>query len=105
VIAVFVTPTNRNTEYAGSVRTQYQQFFAFVLVYIIDSIYRTLPLPQNRVVLGDSYGGNISALISYNHPDLFGNCGIHSGAFQPNSYEAFNLIVDGAVKKDSIKYC
>jgi enterochelin esterase family protein len=105
VIAVFVTPTNRNTEYAGSVRTQCQQFFAYELVHFIDSIYRILPSPQNRAVIGDSYGGNISALISYNHPDLFGNCGIHSGAFQPNSYEAFNLIVNGVAKTDSIKYC
>jgi enterochelin esterase-like enzyme len=105
MIAVFVTPINRNEEYAGSTRTQYQQFFAYELVHFIDSIYRTLASPQQRAILGDSYGGNISALISYNHPDLFGNCGLHSGAFQPNSYEAYNLIVNGAVKKDSIKYC
>jgi enterochelin esterase-like enzyme len=105
VIGVFVTPTNRNEEYAGTTRTQYQQFFAYELVHFIDSVYRTLTSPQYRVVIGDSYGGNISALISYNHPDLFGNCGLHSGAFQPNSYEAYNLIVNGAVKKDSIKYC
>jgi enterochelin esterase-like enzyme len=105
VIGIFVTPINRNEEYAGSVRTQYQQFFAYELVPFIDSVYRTIASPQYRAVIGDSYGGNISALISYNHPDLFGNCGLHSGAFQPYSYEAFNLIVNGAVKKDSIKYC
>ena len=105
VIAVFVTPVNRNEEYAGSTRSQYQQFFAYELVHFIDSVYRTIPSQKSRAVMGDSYGGNISALISYNHPELFGNCGIHSGAFQPNSYEAYNLIVNGAVKKDSIKYC
>jgi enterochelin esterase family protein len=105
VIGVFVTPINRNEEYAGTTRTQYQQFFAYELVHFIDSVYRTLTSPQYRAVIGDSYGGNISALISYNHPDLFGNCGLHSGAFQPNSYEAYNLVVNGAVKKDSIKYC
>ena len=105
VIGVFVTPINRNEEYAGSVRTQYQQFFAYELVPFIDSIYRTIRSPQYRAVIGDSYGGNISALISYNHPDLFGNCGLHSGAFQPYSYEAFNLIVNGPVKSDSIRYC
>ncbi|MBI5475432.1 MAG: T9SS type A sorting domain-containing protein [Ignavibacteriales bacterium] len=104
VIGVFVTPTNRNEEYAGTTRTQYQQFFAYELVHFIDSVYRTLTSPQYRAVMGDSYGGNISALISYNHPDLFGNCGLHSGAFQSNGYEAFNLIVNGVNKKDSIKY-
>lgn len=105
VIGVFVTPTNRDEEYAGSVRAQYQQFFAYELVPFIDSVYRTIPTPQYRAVIGDSYGGNISALISYNHADLFGNCGLHSGAFQPYSYEAFNLIVNGAIKSDSIRFC
>ena len=54
-------------------------------------------------MLGDSYGGNISALISYNHSYIFGNCGLHSAAFQSNNYEAYNLIVNG-IKKD-IKFC
>ena len=45
-----------------------------------------------------SYGGNISALISYNHPDVFGNCGLHSPAFQPNNNEAYNLIANGSTK-------
>jgi enterochelin esterase family protein len=48
--------------------------------------------------MGPSYGGNISALISYNHPDVFGLCGVHSGAFQPNNYEAFTLITTGDFK-------
>lgn len=104
VIGVFVTPTNRNEEYAGSTRKQYEQFFAYELVPFIDSVYRTLTSPQYRAVIGDSYGGNISALISYNHSGIFGNCGLHSGAFQPNNYEAFNLIVNGVNKKDSIRY-
>jgi enterochelin esterase family protein len=105
LIGVFVRPTNRNEEYAGSTRSQYQQFFAYELVPYIDTNYRTLASPENRAVIGDSYGGNISALISYNHAGLFGNCGIHSGAFQPNGYEAFYLIVNGALKRDSIRYC
>lgn len=98
IIAVFVTPTNRNEEYAGSTRDQYRMFFVNELVPHIDSNYRTIQNPKKRLVLGDSFGGNISALISYNHPDVFGNCGLHSGAFWPNSYEAYNLIVNGPVK-------
>jgi enterochelin esterase family protein len=98
VIGVFVKPNNRNEEYAGSVRNQYRLFFVNELVPWIDGLYRTIKNPQNRLVLGDSYGGNISALICYNHPDVFGNCGVHSGAFQPNSYEAYNLIVNGPYK-------
>lgn len=98
LIAVFVKPNNRNEEYADSKRNQYRLFFVNELVPFIDSTYNTIINPTQRLVIGDSYGGNISALISYNHADVFGNCGIHSGAFQPNNFEAFNLIVNGQAK-------
>ncbi len=103
VIAVFITPNNRNEEYAGTLRNQYRLFFVNELVPYIDSNFCTITDPQKRLILGDSFGGNISALISYNHPDVFGNCGLHSGAFWPNSYEAYDLIVNGPVK--NIKFC
>jgi enterochelin esterase family protein len=99
VIGVFVKPNNRNEEYAFSKRNQYRLFFVNELVPFIDSVYKTIPEASERMVAGDSYGGNISALISYNHPDVFGNCGLHSAAFQPNGYEAYNLIINGP-KKD-----
>lgn len=99
VIGVFVKPNNRNEEYAFGKRNQYRLFFVNELVPFIDSLYKTIPQASQRVVIGDSYGGNISALISYNHPDVFANCGLHSAAFQSNGYEAFNLIVNGE-KKD-----
>ena len=98
VIAVFVKPNNRNEEYAGSLRNQYRLFFVNELVPYIDSNYQTRVDPKERLVLGASYGGNISALISYNHPDVFGLCGLHSGAFQPNGYEVYNLIINGPVE-------
>jgi len=98
VIAVFVKPNNRNEEYAFSLRNQYRLFFVNELVPYIDSLYKTIMDPKERLVLGDSYGGNISALISYNHPEVFGLCGLHSGALQPNGYEAYNLILNGPIK-------
>jgi len=98
VIAVFVTPNNRNEEYAGTIRNQYRLFFVEELVPYIDANYKTEIDPSKRLVLGDSYGGNISALISYNHPEVFGLCGLHSGALQPNGYEAYNLIINGPVE-------
>lgn len=103
LIAVFVKPNNRNEEYAGSKRVQYRLFFVNELVPFIDSTYKTFASATSRLVLGDSFGGNISALISYNHPEVFGYCGLHSGAFWPNNYEAYNLIVNGPVK--NIKWC
>jgi enterochelin esterase family protein len=98
LIAVFVKPNNRNEEYAGSLRNQYRLFFVNELVPYIDSHYKTRPDSEERLVLGDSFGGNISALISYNHPEVFGLCGLHSGAFWPNNYEVYNLVINGPAK-------
>lgn len=98
LIGVFVRPNNRNEEYAGNLREEYQSFFAGELVPYIDEKYLTLNQTSARAVIGDSYGGNISALISYHYPELFGKCGLHSAAFQPNGYEAYNLITQGEVK-------
>ena len=101
-IGVFVKPNSRNIEYAGGERIAYQKFFAEELVQFIDSVYRTNKSADKRIVLGDSYGGNISTLISFNYSNIFGNLGIHSGAFQPNNYEAFNLFVNGEKKNIKI---
>ena len=98
LIGVFVTPNNRNEEYAYSKRNQYRLFFVNELVPYIDNNYKTIETPDNRLVLGDSFGGNISALISYNHPEVFGLCGLHSAAFWPNNYETLDMITNGPIK-------
>lgn len=101
-IGVFVKPNNRNEEYAYSKREQYRLFFVNELVPFIDSSLKTIQDSKRRLVLGDSFGGNISALISYYHPEIFGLCGLHSAAFWVNNYEAYNLIING--EKKDIKF-
>lgn len=98
-LGIFIQPTNRNTEYAGELRHAYQQFFVHELVPYIDSTYSTAREAGRRAVIGDSFGGNISALIAFNNPGTFANCGIQSGAFFPNSYEANKVIMEGG-KRD-----
>ena len=98
LIGVFVEPNNRNTEYGGSLREEYQLFYIEELVPFIDSSYNTITEAVSRLVLGASLGGNISSLISYNNPQVFANCGIHSGALWVNNNEASNLIINGALK-------
>jgi enterochelin esterase-like enzyme len=102
VIGVFVRPNNRNDEYAGSKRNQYRLFFVNELVPFIDSGFAADKSAEKRLVMGDSFGGNISALISYHHAEVFGNCGLHSAAFWPNGFETYNLIMNGETK--DIKY-
>ncbi|GAB1348218.1 hypothetical protein MASR1M107_04290 [Ignavibacteriales bacterium] len=102
VIGIFVKPNNRNEEYAGTIRNNYADFFALELVPFIDATYKTITDKNKRLVLGDSFGGNISAIISWKYPEIFANCGLHSGAFWPNNYEIYNTII--AAPKKEIKY-
>ena len=53
IVGVFVTPNNRNNEYAGTIRNQYRLFFVNELVPLIDSLYSTYNDPAKRLVLGD----------------------------------------------------
>ncbi len=99
IMAVFVKPNNRNAEYADNLRNQYRLFFVEELVPYIDENYNTLQEATARAVCGPSFGGNISALISYNHPEIFGNCGLQSGALWPNDFEAYQLIINGPLKE------
>lgn len=99
LIGVFVVPNDRNVEYAFEDRFKYTDFFVKELVPYIDSNYATDASKERRAVIGDSYGGNISAIIAFSNPNVFGNCGVHSGAFQPNNYHTNGIVMDG-VKKD-----
>ncbi|SNT20444.1 enterochelin esterase [Ekhidna lutea] len=97
-IGVFVVPNDRNIEYAFDDRFKYTDFFVDELVPYIDANYSTMVAAESRAVIGDSYGGNISAIIAFNNPDVFGNCGIHSGAFQPNNFHTNGIVMDGEMK-------
>lgn len=99
LIGVFVVPNDRNVEYAFADRFKYTDFFVKELVPYLDTNYATNATKERRAVIGDSYGGNISAIIAFSNPEIFGNCGIHSGAFQPNNFHTNGIVMDG-VKKD-----
>ncbi len=77
LIAVFVTPPNRHkpampnrmTEYG--LNDDYVKFFTEELVSFIDKNYRTQKNANSRLVVGDSFGGLISAYIPLMRPDVF----------------------------------
>lgn len=87
-IGVFITPNNRNDEMMGTKRDAYRLFIVKELVPYIDTNYNTLKTADSRIMIGTSLGGNITALIVYHHPDVFGKCGLHSAAFWVNNFEA-----------------
>jgi len=70
------------TEYGLS--DDYVQFFVNELVPFIDSKYSTQQNPDGRLVVGDSFGGLISAYISFKHPEVF------KMAYSQSGYHSFN---------------
>lgn len=85
LVAVFVTPPNRfqpaspnrTTEYG--LNDDYVHFFADELVRFVEARYRTRRAPSARLVVGDSYGGLISAYVAFRRPDVFGLAYSQSG--------------------------
>ena len=100
-VGVFVNPTDRNKEYVQDLKFQYVDFFVKELVPFVDGKFSTLQEPNERVVLGDSYGGSISARISFAHPEVFGKSGWHSCALWTDDFELSKIIQ--AAEKHPIK--
>ncbi|MFZ1946818.1 MAG: alpha/beta hydrolase-fold protein, partial [bacterium] len=79
VVAVFIDPVDRNTEYRLS-----PDYERMIVEEIIPKIRRGYPAandPAKTAIMGASLGGLASAAIALNHPDIFGKCGSQSGAF------------------------
>lgn len=83
VIAVFVPPGNRTSEYAGSLRPQFTAFITGELLPYIDGAFRTQATPGARATLGASDGGNIALWLGVMHPDIFGNIAAQSTNVDP----------------------
>ena len=107
VIAVFVTPPNlhqpkvpnRMTEYGLS--EDYVNFFVDELVPFIDSKFSTYKDAELRLVIGDSFGGLISAYIAFSHPEEFKMAYSQSGYHSFQKDKLINLFEDS--EKKSIK--
>ncbi len=95
IIAVFLDPSagNRTNNYFFETE-RFIDFFNNIVVTHIDENYKTIPSAEGRAVIGLSFGGNISPLIVNSVKDMYGYCGIHSGAFWPNAFEAESKILE-----------
>ena len=91
IIAVFIEPNDFINDYTGGNRVNYCSFLAEIVVPLIDKKYNTYPDSNNRLLIGDSYGGNITALTAYKHNNVFRRCALQSPDLSPNNYEVFNL--------------
>jgi enterochelin esterase-like enzyme len=72
LIAVFVTPENRQEEYSRNPR--WRGFVAQELVASIDGRYRTFPGAEQRAVLGSSLSAYGAVDLAAEFPSVFGGC-------------------------------
>lgn len=78
VLAVFIAPPNRHvpdspnrvTEYG--LNPDYPKWMADELVPFVEARYRARRDPAERMVVGDSFAGLVSAYIPFEKPDVFG---------------------------------
>ncbi|HEX2867453.1 MAG TPA: alpha/beta hydrolase-fold protein [Ignavibacteriales bacterium] len=92
VIAVFLQYYDRADDYTSKNRQNFRKFVSEELVSFIDSDYRTERTSSSRVIAGVSSGANISLLTACFNSSVFGKCGIFTGAFNVNNYEALNTL-------------
>ena len=97
VLAVFVDPTNRLSEY--DLNDDYVDFFAKELIPYIDANYSTMDDPSKRLVSGASFGGLISIYIAFKHPEIFGNVASQSGYLSRKENWMTKQIEKGSKKK------
>jgi enterochelin esterase-like enzyme len=72
LIAVFVTPADRQEEYSRNAR--WRSFIAQELVGSIDARYRTFPGSEQRAVLGSSLSAYGAVDLAAEFPSVFGGC-------------------------------
>ena len=92
VIAVFVPPIDRTEEYVGYKKQVFTKFIINDLIRWIDKEFRTIKDPSFRLVMGSSYGGNISLWIAKEHPNVFGLVGAFSPFIEDKILDHFSTI-------------
>jgi enterochelin esterase-like enzyme len=96
-LVVFIDPSdpqvpgrNRRAEqYVGN--DQFVEFLTKELVHWVEQRYATSAERSDRTILGTSLGGLLAAYVGIHRPEIFGNLGIQSPAFQvyPQIYDLY----------------
>lgn len=96
VMAVFIDPRNpdnlsenrRADQYRGN--PHFGDFVSEELVPLIDSVYKSIPNPNRRAILGTSYGGWNSCYFGLYYSSVFGQLGVMSPAFDQSILQAYS---------------
>ena len=88
IVAVFVAPIDRKTEYLAN--ESYVRFLADELVPFVQAAYGTDPDPDSTAVLGSSLGGNAALFTAQRRPDTFGLVGSFSAVIEEEDEPLIN---------------
>ncbi len=80
VVAVFIDPVDRNYEYF--LNADYEKMLIDEVLPMVRDKYDISRDPAKTAIIGASLGGAISVMVALDHPEVFGNCGSQSGAFE-----------------------
>jgi enterochelin esterase-like enzyme len=89
LIAVFVPPADRESEYAGSKKDAFTEFIVNELMPAIEKKYTITSDPGKRATVGASNGGNIAIYIGMKHPESFGKIAAQSSNVENSISENF----------------
>lgn len=98
------SPYDFNLNNAGEINAEgdeYLEFLAKTLKPFIDKNYKTQKDKASTYIAGSSMGGLISFYALMKYPDVFGNAGVFSPAFQ--ILPDLNKLIDDAAKKVNAK--
>ena len=102
IFAIFLNHNQREQEYAGEARNKFAAMIVKELLPSIQNNYRIYKDPGFVASIGQSFGGNISAIISFSYHEKVGLCGSHSGAYWPKNKATVRLMLNN--KNAPIKY-
>ncbi len=83
VIAVFIPPVARQSEYLTDGREKYINVVCNEIIPMIDKNFSTARVPEKRAMMGISSGGHLSLYTVLSRPDLFLNAGGQSSTISP----------------------
>ena len=90
VVAVFIDPLDRNYEYF--LNKDYAHVVVEEILPFVREKYDVSGKPERNAIMGASLGGAISVMMALDHPEVFGKCGSHSGAFEVNDGELMKRV-------------
>jgi enterochelin esterase-like enzyme len=79
IVAAFVYPGDRLTEYANS--AAHARFLTAELLPLLETEFPLVGQPSGRCLMGSSFGAVASLATAYRHPDVYGSLLLQSGSF------------------------